>query len=296
MVILLATYKDLLITSNHVVYKYRGIGGLRRIQEVMNRKPHIVDSPTATDLSGFARDITFKKTAFTYSGNKFGLYDIDLSIPAGSNMAIVGPSGAGKSTLLGLMIRFFDVTGGSITIDGKDIRDVTRDSLRRQIGIVFQEPFLFDDTIFENIRLFDPVISEDQVKSAAQAAELHDFITHLPDGYQTLVGQNGSLLSSGERQRVTIARALCRHPSILLLDEVTASLDAKNAAAINATIASLARKHTVIAVTHDLKPASLSDRIVVLDRGRLVGSGTHEALLQQGGVYSRLWHKQQTSK
>ena len=291
LVILIAAYKDLLIASNHVVHLFRGIGGLRRIQELLGIRPQIVDQAAAVRLAPFRQEIRLENVSFSYNGKNRQLDRVDLGIPAGHYLAVVGPSGSGKSTLLSLIPRFYDVSDGRIAVDGQDIRHVTMASLRSQIGIVFQETFLFDASILENIRLFDETIPMSEVDAASRAAEVHDFIQSLPEGYHTPVGENGALLSGGERQRVAIARALCRHPKILLLDEITASLDARVAASVEATVESLAKARTVISVTHNIAQASRADRIAVMEGGKLVELGPHDELLAGDGLYARLWRK-----
>jgi ATP-binding cassette subfamily B protein len=204
----------------------------------------------------------------------------------------VGPSGAGKSTLLSLLLRFYDVTDGRITLDGQDLRNVTQQSLRNQMSIVFQNTFLFDTSILHNIRLTRPDATFREIEAAARAAEIHDRIMALPEGYDTRMGEDGVRLAGGERQRIAIARALLRNPAILLLDEVTASLDAKTAAAINATIERLTQDRIVIAVTHDIQAATRAHRIVVLDAGNIVEDGTHHELFLRKGLYYTLWRRE----
>jgi ATP-binding cassette subfamily B protein len=206
----------------------------------------------------------------------------------------VGPSGSGKSTLLGLLLRLHDPTAGSVTVDGHDLRHVTQMSLRMQIGVVFQDSFLFDTTIRENIRLGKPEATDEEIEAAARDAGIHEVIVALPEGYDTRAGAGGASLSGGERQRVAIARALVRNPAILVLDEPASALDAQTEAAINRTLQQLAKGRTVIAVTHRLT-ASVSDRILVFNSGRLVEEGHHADLLARGGSYADLWRAQHQS-
>jgi ATP-binding cassette subfamily B protein len=210
-------------------------------------------------------------------------------------VAIVGPSGSGKSTLLNLLTRFYDVDAGQITLDGYDIREVTQASLRTHMGVVFQESFLFDTTIRENLRLARPTATDDEIETAARAAEIHTWIMGLPQGYDTMAGAAGGQLSGGQRQRLALARALLRDPALLLLDEPTSALDATTEAAISATLAQLARERTVIMSTHRLAAVVNADRIFVLEAGHLVEVGTHAELLARRGLYYDLWQKQQSS-
>lgn len=285
--------------------------GLRRLDELFQQQRTILDAPDALPLPPFRHVLRFEQATFSYKGQgtdyengydgengngamaKQQLIDINLTIAAGQFVAFVGPSGAGKSTIFNLLMRFYDVSGGSVTIDGHDLRDVTLASLRAQMGVVMQETFLFNTTILDNIRIVKPEATEAEVFAAAQAAELHDFILSLPDGYQTMVGEGGGRLSGGQRQRVAIARALLVNPAILLLDEATSSLDADTAAAVNATLQRVAANRTVIMITHHLPSVVNADQIFVLKQGHLVEQGTHETLLEQCGLYRQLWQSQQ---
>jgi ATP-binding cassette subfamily B protein len=277
--------------------------GLRRLDELFQQQRAILDAPGAATLPSFQHALRFEHVTFSYNSqaNSHGgeskqsataqqqLTDINLTIEAGQFIAFVGPSGAGKSTIFNLLMRFYDVSDGRITLDGHDLRDITLASLRAQMGVVLQETFLFNTTIFDNIRIVKPEATEVEVFAAAQAAELHDFIVSLPDGYQTIVGEGGGRLSGGQRQRISIARALLVNPAILLLDEATSSLDADTAAAINATLQRVAAYRTVIMITHHLPSVVNADQIFVLKQGQLVEQGNHETLLAQGGLYHQLW-------
>jgi ATP-binding cassette subfamily B protein len=277
--------------------------GLRRLDELLQQQRTIMDAPDAVSLLPFHRTLRFENVSFSYNGQENGqsgqdsngatppqqLTSLNLTIEAGQFVAFVGPSGAGKSTIFNLLMRFYDVSEGRITVDGHDLRAVTLASLRTQMGVVLQETFLFNTTIFDNIRIVKPGSTEAEIFAAAQAADLHDFILSLPDGYQTMVGEGGGRLSGGQRQRVAIARALLVNPAILLLDEATSSLDADTAVAVNATLQRVAANRTVIMITHHLPSVVNADQIFVLKQGQIVAQGTHESLLAQGEVYCQLW-------
>jgi ATP-binding cassette subfamily B protein len=267
-------------------------GGVQRLEELLNEMPALSDSPGAMTLPRPVQSIRFENVTFGYTGQAAALNGVTLHIPVGQYVAFVGPSGSGKSTLLNLLMRFYDSTTGQITIDGYDIRQVTQESLREHMGVVFQESFLFDTTIRENLRFARPDATDAELEQAARAAEMHTAIVGLPYGYDTLAGAAGGELSGGQRQRLAIARALLRDPAILLLDEPTSALDAATEAAIGATLERLARERTIIMATHRLASVVSADRIFVLDGGQLVESGTHAELLAQQGHYSQLWHKQ----
>jgi ATP-binding cassette subfamily B protein len=248
--------------------------------------------PEATPLPRFAKAIRFEDVDFSYTDGQRHLRGVSFAIHAGESVAFVGPSGSGKSTILNLLTRFYDPVAGQVAIDDHDLRHVTQTSWRAQSGIVFQESFLFNTTIRENIRVGKPEATDAAVEAAARAAEMHDLIERMPHGYETVVGERGNRLSGGQRQRIAIARAMLRDPAILILDEATAALDAATEAAINLTLAQLARGRTVIAVTHRLASVGQADRIFVLNHGQLVEQGRHPVLLAHGGVYTQLWHKQ----
>ena len=268
-------------------------GGMQRIAEVLAEPPGDVDRAEATPLPPLAREIAFDDVTFAYEpSGRGGLRGVSFTIAAGERVALVGPSGAGKSTVLGLLACFHDPQSGRVTVDGRDLRQATHASWRSQIGLVSQDSFLFDTTIAENIRLGRLEATAASVEHAAGLAELHPVIAGLPEGYDTVVGERGGRLSGGQRQRVALARALVRDPALLLLDEVTAALDPQTEAAINATLERVWRGRTVVTVTHRLASVVRADRILVLDGGRLVEQGRHEALLARGGVYARLWEKQ----
>lgn len=269
-------------------------GGLQRIEELFTETPLVENIADATDIAPLKRLIEFQNITFTYPKNtgQPNLNNVNCSIPAGKFAAIVGASGSGKSTLLQLLARFYDAQSGQICIDGQNLRQVTQDSWRAGIGFVFQDNFLFNISLRENIRLAKADASDADIEAAAQMAEIHDFITTLPDGYDTLVGERGGHLSGGQKQRVALARALLRKPSLLLLDELTSALDVQTEAAINDTLARITKGLTVVSVTHRLESAKQADCIFVMDKGCLAEQGTHDSLLMHNGLYTQLWSKQ----
>jgi ATP-binding cassette subfamily B protein len=267
-------------------------GSIHHLDDLFDVRPLVQDAPEAVPLSRLEREIALVDVGFRYEDEGFELSGVDVRIPKGSHTALVGASGSGKSTVLNLLLRFHDPTKGQVLFDGRDIRTGTQDSLRAQMGMVFQDSFLFNATILDNIRMGRPDASEAQVEAAARAAEIHDFIAALPQGYHSVVGERGSQLSGGQRQRLAIARALVRDPAILILDEATSALDYATEAAVNATLLKVAKNRTVITVTHRLGTAATAHHLVVLDKGRVVERGTHDELLARAGVYAALWHNQ----
>ena len=266
-------------------------GGIQRINEIFAEEPAILEPSSARPLPRLSAAIVFDQVNFSYAPYNRNLVDISVQIPAGGKVAFVGPSGCGKSTIVNLLMRFYDPQSGRVLFDGIDLREARLSSLYGQVGIVFQENFLFNTSIRENIRLGRPSASDTDVERAAQAAEL-DEQAFGPSGYGTIVGERGGRLSGGQRQRVAIARALIRDPSIFLLDEATSSLDPPAAAAINRLLHQLTANRTVIAVTHRLEDVVAFDRIFVLRGGKIVESGTHADLLGQDGAYAALWRKE----
>ena len=269
--------------------------GLRRVDLLFRNQAEIVDAPAAIKLPAFHQAICFDKVSFGYTKTHYQLNQVDFSIESGQFVAFVGPSGAGKSTLFNLLLRFYEVGEGRVTVDGVDVRDVTQASLRQQMGIVLQETFIFNTSILNNIRIVRPDATKAEVIRAAQAAELHDFIMTLSEGYETNAGEAGGRLSGGQKQRIAMARAMLCNPAILVLDEATSSLDAETAAAVDATIYALSKERTVISISHHLRSIIGADKIFVLDQGHIVEQGTHQDLLAIDGLYAQLWHAQMTS-
>ncbi|MFA6034123.1 MAG: ATP-binding cassette domain-containing protein, partial [Myxococcota bacterium] len=267
-------------------------GSVERIQEILREVPEVADAPGARALSGFGTDIRLNNVTFGYTPAANNLENVSITIRRGERVAFVGGSGSGKSTILNLVMRFYDPQTGSVTLDGTDIRQITQESLRARMGVVFQESFLFRLTIRENLRLGRPNATDAEVEAAARAAEIHDSIMEMPLGYDTQVGERGGTLSGGQRQRLAIARALLNDPEILILDEATSALDPVTEEAINATLEQVGRSRTVLMVSHRLAAVKNMDRIVVLDHGRVIEQGSHKELLKDGGLYSGLWRKQ----
>ncbi|MBV8842705.1 MAG: ATP-binding cassette domain-containing protein [Bryobacterales bacterium] len=266
-------------------------GGMRRIGDLLEVETAMSDSGTA-QLPKTLPEIRFEDVAFSYSADQAGLCDLNFSIHETGMVAIVGSSGSGKSTVLSLLMRLYDPDRGRITVNGADLKSVAIRELRSRIGYVPQESFLLDLSVRDNIRLGCPSATDAEVEEAAKAAEIHDFIARLPYGYDTEVGERGGRLSGGQRQRIALARAIVRDPSLLILDESTSALDAAAESAILKTLDRLRKGRTVILVTHRLSSVVRADRILVMDRGRLAGDGTHAELVRRPGPYQRLWQKQ----
>ena len=266
---------------------------VRHIQELLDEPTRGADRPGAPDLPRITNDITFERVTFAYEGSQTPVLDnLTLKLNAGKRIAIVGPSGSGKSTLLNLILRLYVPDEGRVTIDGVDIRRVTRESLRRGMAVVFQENMLFNMSIRENIRLGKEGASDQEVTEAARKAEIHRYIMSLPQKYDTPVGERGDTLSGGQRQRIAIARAIVRDPSILLLDEATSALDQTTEAAINKTLLKLAKGRTMIFSTHRLTSVVEMDEIIVISGGQAIERGSHAKLLAANGVYRKLWDDQ----
>jgi ATP-binding cassette subfamily B protein len=266
-----------------------GMAGFTRFLEIMDTKPAIEDKPDAIELKDVKGDIAFSHVSFAYNEGQNVLQDVDLSIPAGKTLALVGPSGGGKTTLCHLLLRFYDIREGSITIDGHDIRDVTMRSLRENVGIVQQDVFLFADSILENIRYGRLDATDAEVVEAAKRAHIHEEIMTFPDGYETNVGERGMLLSGGQKQRVSIARLFLKNPPVLILDEATSALDTLTEADIQHSFDELSKGRTTLVIAHRLSTVQNADEIVVIDEHGIQERGSHEELLAKNGLYASFY-------
>ena len=269
-----------------------GFAGLNRFVNIMRTEPTLQDKPGAPDLQNVRGSIRVENVSFAYDGDLDVLHDVSLDVVPGETVAIVGPSGGGKSTLCQLIPRFYDVSSGSIRIDGQDIRDVTQRSIHENIGIVQQEVFLFADTIFENIRYGKPDATKEEVIEAAKKAEIYEDILAMPHGFDTYVGERGTLLSGGQKQRVAIARIFLKNPPILILDEATSALDSVTEAKIQRAFDALAVGRTTLIIAHRLSTIRSANRIVSIADGYITECGCHEELLQTGGIYAELYRTQ----
>jgi subfamily B ATP-binding cassette protein MsbA len=269
-----------------------GLANAERIFDLLDTKPKILEASDAVSISPLREGIRFENVWFHYVKGSSVLRNINLEIKARKVVAFVGPSGAGKSTLISLIPRFYDPAEGSILIDGLDVRRVTFDSLRAQIGIVSQESILFNDTVQSNIAYGQTEIDKEKVIEAAKAAHIHDFIMSLPQGYDTVVGERGARVSGGQRQRLTIARALYKDPAILIFDEATSSLDSESEALIQKAIVKLLENRTTLMIAHRLSTIMHADEIIVMNRGEIVERGTHYELMAMNGLYAHLCRQQ----
>ena len=265
-----------------------GMAGFRRFTEIMDVEPSIVDKPDAKDLKNISGDIEFHDVSFAYDNGRHILENINLRVPHGKSVALVGPSGGGKTTLCHLIPRFYDVTDGSITVDGVDIRDVTLRSLRGNVGIVQQDVFLFAASIKDNIRYGRLDATDEEIVAAAKAAEIHDDIMKMPDGYDTVVGERGITLSGGQKQRVSIARIFLKNPPILILDEATSALDSATEARITGALERLSVGRTTLIIAHRLSTIRNADEIIVIDETGILERGTHDELIAKNGAYKLL--------
>lgn len=265
----------------------KGAASAERIQEIIQADEKIKERPDARPLENFQDSISFNDVQFAYAEEPV-LQDINLEIKKGQTIALVGPSGGGKSTLADLIPRFYDVLGGQISIDGTDIRDLKIQDLRRQMGVVNQQAILFNDTVYNNIAFGKPGIDSKRVEEAAKIANAHDFISALPEGYESNIGDSGDKLSGGQKQRISIARAVLHNPPILILDEATSALDTESEKLVQDALNQLMENRTSLVIAHRLSTIQKADRIMVIDGGKILESGTHDELLKQGGLYKKL--------
>jgi ABC-type multidrug transport system fused ATPase/permease subunit len=268
---------------------YNALADASEMVEILEEPHGIQDVPGAKRLAVSGGMVEFRDVEFAFRDGSPVLHGFDLAIAPGEKIALVGPSGAGKSTVTKLLLRLYDVNSGAIEIDGQNIRTVTQDSLRENIGYVPQEPILFHRTLMENIRYGKRDATDAEVVEAAKQAHAHEFITSFPQGYETFVGERGVKLSGGERQRVAIARAILKNAPVLVLDEATSSLDSESEHYIQEALDTLMEGKTVIVIAHRLSTIMKMDRIVVMEQGRIVDEGTHDALLATDGLYRKLW-------
>jgi ATP-binding cassette subfamily B protein len=297
-VVLVSAYlTQLYAPLNFLGFVYRemkhSLADMERMFKLLGANAEVADKPGAQVLATRNASVAFDAVSFAYESKRQILFDVSFDIPAGHMVAVVGASGAGKSTLSRLLFRFYDATGGAIRINGTDIRDFTQASLRAHIGIVPQDTVLFNDTIYYNIAYGRPDATREQIIEAAKSAHIHDFVSSLPDGYDTLVGERGLKLSGGEKQRVAIARTILKNPPILIFDEATSALDSHTEKAIQQELKQISANRTTLIIAHRLSTIVDADRIIVLDGGRVIESGSHRELVEQGGRYAEMWRLQQ---
>ena len=278
--------------SNFAELFSAGTAGLHRFIELMGTEPALADAPDAKTLRDVAGRIDLDHVSFAYEGNPEVLHDVDLHVRPGETLALVGPSGGGKTTISQLIPRFYDVTDGAVLVDGQDVRAVTQESLRRSVGVVQQDVFLFADSVYENIRYGRPDARPEEVARAAKLAEIYDDVVAMPDGFNTNVGERGALLSGGQKQRIAIARIFLKDPPILILDEATSALDSLTEAKIQHAFDELAKNRTTLIIAHRLSTVRGAGRILVVSDGRITESGTHAELLAKNGAYAALCRTQ----
>lgn len=291
-VLLARLYEPIQQLTRYINFTTRAMTAAERVFEILDTTPEIRERPEAVPMPHVEGRVEFRDVIFGYDKHRPVLHGVSLAVEPGEMIGLVGHSGAGKSTLINLLMRFYDVDDGAILVDGVDIRDIKRDDLRRQIGVVLQEPYLFHGSVYENIAYADPTASPAQVMAAAKAAFAHDFIVSFPDGYDTLVGERGTRLSGGERQRISIARAILHNPRILILDEATASVDTQTEQQIQKALQNLISGRTTFAIAHRLSTLRNAHRLIVLENGRVAEQGSHDELLAKHGVFYKLVNAQ----
>lgn len=270
----------------------KGLSGFRRFSAIMETEPDIEDAPDAKELKNVKGDVSYDHVTFRYNEDEPVLSDVSFKIPAGRSIALVGPSGGGKTTICSLLPRFYELTDGRITIDGEDIRDFTLESLRKNIGIVQQDVYLFCGTVRENIAYGKPDASDEEIIEAAKNANIHDFIMSLPDGYNTFVGERGTRLSGGQKQRISIARVFLKNPPILILDEATSALDNESERHIQKSLEELSKNRTTITIAHRLSTIRGADEIIVITEDGIAERGTHDGLMEIDGIYAKYYRMQ----
>lgn len=270
----------------------KGLSGFRRFSAIMETEPDIEDSEDARKLINVKGDVNYDHVTFRYNDDEPVLSDVSFSIPAGKSIALVGPSGGGKTTICSLLPRFYELTGGKITIDGEDIKEFTLQSLRKNIGIVQQDVYLFCGTVRENIAYGKPDASDEEIVEAAKNANIHEFIMSLPDGYDTFVGERGTRLSGGQKQRISIARVFLKNPPILILDEATSALDNESERHIQKSLEELSKNRTTITIAHRLSTIRGADEIIVITENGIAERGSHDELMKTDGIYSKYYHMQ----
>lgn len=282
-------FRPIQILSQFYTQAQSAIAGLERIFFLLDEPAQLQDAADAVTMPPIRGEVTFDQVSFGYNPNQLVLKQVNLQVQPGQMIALVGPTGAGKSTIINLILRFYDVTSGAVKIDGIDLRQVTQASLRRQIGIVLQDNLLFSGTVAENIAFGRPDATQSEIEAAAQVANVHEFITSLPQGYTTRLGERGAPLSQGQRQLISIARAVLINPRILILDEATSSIDTRTESLIQAAIANLLRDRTSFVIAHRLSTVTQADRVLVIQQGQIVEQGTHAELMNHQGVYANLY-------
>lgn len=270
----------------------KGLSGFRRFSAIMETEPDIEDAEDARELTNVKGDVNYDHVTFRYNDDEPVLSDVSFSIPAGRSIALVGPSGGGKTTICSLLPRFYELTGGKITIDGEDIKDFTLQSLRKNIGIVQQDVYLFCGTVRENIAYGKPDASDEEIVAAAKNANIHDFIMSLPDGYDTFVGERGTRLSGGQKQRISIARVFLKNPPILILDEATSALDNESERHIQKSLEELSKNRTTITIAHRLSTIRGADEIIVITENGIAERGSHDELMKIDGIYAKYYRMQ----